>query len=121
MAQEKNFENRVKEWLEKSGAWYLKYWGGAAYTKSGIPDLLVCFNGKFVGIELKADRGKPTLLQIVTLRKIRASGGIGVLLYPKMYEQFKEFIQGNNHSELNAWYSSNIEEQKRWEIKLQGD
>ena len=40
MAAEKNFENKVKKFLKDKGAWVLKYWGGAAYTKSGIPDLL---------------------------------------------------------------------------------
>lgn len=47
MAAEKNFENKVKKFLKDKGAWVLKYWGGAAYTKSGIPDLLVCFKGWF--------------------------------------------------------------------------
>jgi hypothetical protein len=37
-------------------------------------------------------------------------------LYPKDFEQFKMFIA--KKSELNAWYLSNIEDQKRWEIKL---
>lgn len=40
MAAEKNFENKVKAFLKDTGAWLLKYWSGAAYTKSGIPDLL---------------------------------------------------------------------------------
>lgn len=45
MAAEKNFENRVKKYLDEYGCWWLKYWGGAAYTKSGIPDLLVSSDG----------------------------------------------------------------------------
>lgn len=46
MAQEKNFENRVKDFLKDMGCWQLKYWGGAVFTKSGIPDLLVCCKGR---------------------------------------------------------------------------
>lgn len=42
MAAEKNFENKVKKFLKENGCWILKYWGGAAFTRSGIPDLLVC-------------------------------------------------------------------------------
>ena len=42
MAAEKRFEDRVKSFLTEQGAWFLKYWGGGHYTKSGIPDLLVC-------------------------------------------------------------------------------
>ena len=52
MAAEKNFENRVKKYLDEYGCWWLKYWGGAAYTKSGIPDLLVSSDGCFLGIEV---------------------------------------------------------------------
>ena len=59
MAAEKNFENRVKKYLDEYGCWWLKYWGGAAYTKSGIPDLLVSSDGCFLGIEVKADNGEP--------------------------------------------------------------
>jgi hypothetical protein len=116
MAAEKNFENKVKAFLKDTGAWLLKYWGGAAYTKSGIPDLLVCSDGCFLGIEVKAPNGEPSLLQLVNLKKIRESGGYGILLYPKDFEQFKMLI--TKKSELNAWYLSNIEDQKRWEIKL---
>ena len=119
MAAEKNFENKVKKFLKDSGCWLLKYWGGASYTKSGIPDLLVSSDGCFLGIEVKADKGEPSLLQLYNLRKIRESGGYGILLYPKDFEQFRKFNE--NKSKLNAWYLENIEEQKRWEIKLKGE
>jgi hypothetical protein len=119
LAAEKNFENKVKTYLKNYGCWFLKYWGGASYTKSGIPDLLVSSDGFFLGIEVKADKGEPSLLQLYNLRKIRESGGYGILLYPKDFEQFKKFNE--NKSKLNAWYLGNIEEQKRWEIKLKGE
>lgn len=96
MAAEKNFENKVKKFLKESGCWFLKYWGGAAYTKSGVPDLLVCCNGHFVGVEVKAERGKPSELQIYNLRKIDEAGGYGILLYPEDFEQFKGFIEHLN-------------------------
>ena len=67
MAAEKNFENRVKKYLDEYGCWWLKYWGGAAYTKSGIPDLLVSSDGCFLGIEVKADDGEPSLIQLYHL------------------------------------------------------
>lgn len=116
MAAEKNFENRLKTYLKNYGCYFLKYWAGAAYTKSGIPDLLVSSDGWFLGIEVKADNGEPTLLQLHNLKKIRESGGYGILLYPKDFEQFKQFNE--NKSKTNAWYFSNIEEQEHWKIKL---
>lgn len=102
MAAEKNFENRVKTFLKDRGAWVLKYWGGAAYTKSGVPDLLVCFSGWFIGIELKAPRGKPSDLQLYQLREIEKAGGVGILLYPKDFEDFKKFIERLEQGEFPA-------------------
>lgn len=104
MAQEKNFENRVKAFLQAHGCWYVKYWAGAAYTRSGVPDILTCVGGYFVGIELKADHGRPSDLQLVTLSKIVESNGIAMLLYPKDYDAFKDFctrlIRGAGVEEL---------------------
>lgn len=92
MASEKNFENKVKKFLKDKGCWFIKYWGGAAYTKSGIPDLLVCCAGFFIGVEIKAPNGKPSELQLYNLKKIDEAGGYGILLYPKDFEIFQKFI-----------------------------
>lgn len=94
MATEKQFENKVKNFLEKEGCWFIKYWGGAAYTKSGIPDLLVCCNGCFLGIELKGEHGKPSQLQLWNIKKIRQANGIGIVVYPNQFEEFKKLIKG---------------------------
>lgn len=113
MTAEKNFENKVKKYLEDHGAWYIKYWAGSPYTKEGIPDVLACIAGKFYGIEIKAKNGKPSLLQLVTLRKIRESGGFGILLYPADWERFTEWTVIGG-----SWYAENIELQNEWFKKL---
>ena len=92
IAQEKNLENKVKDFLKKHGCWYVKYWGGGGFTKSGIPDLLICCNGYFIGCELKSVRGKPTELQVMNLTNIQRAGGLAVLLYPQNFELFKLLI-----------------------------
>ena len=115
MAAEKNFENRIKEYLKQKGAWYIKYWAGSKFTKEGIPDILACVNGIFYGIEVKAKNGKPSLIQLVTLRKIRKSGGVGVLLYPRDWLGFREMV---NNGETNLWYAENIQMQEEWFKKL---
>lgn len=116
MAAEKNFENKIKEYFKEIGAFYIKYWAGSVYTKEGIPDILACIDGKFYGIEVKAKTGKPTLLQIINLRKIRAAGGIGILLYPDEFDYFKEFI---DDTELGKhWYRENKLRQQEWFKKL---
>ena len=100
MAAEKNFENKVKKFLKEKGAWVLKYWGGAAFTKSGVPDLLVCCKGHFFGVEIKAADGKPSDLQIYNLRKIDTAGGKAVLLYPKDFDMFKRLVQNPDNKKL---------------------
>ena len=92
MGQEKNFEDRIKEYLKSKGSWFVKYWGGGEFTKSGVPDILSCINGYFVGIEVKARYGKPSVLQLQNLKKIHLAGGYAVLLYPDEWELFKNFV-----------------------------
>lgn len=92
MASEKNFENRIKDFLKEQGCWFVKYWGGGEFTKAGIPDILCCCDGHFLGIEVKAPNGKPSALQLHNLKKIDEAGGYAILLYPKDFDSFKELI-----------------------------
>ncbi|MGN9164937.1 VRR-NUC domain-containing protein [Tissierellaceae bacterium HCP3S3_D8] len=88
---EKQFENKIKNFLKSHDIWYLKVWGGG-YMKSGVPDILTCVNGYFVAIEVKGPNGKPSELQKYNIRKINESNGIGLILYPNQFEEFKELI-----------------------------
>ena len=88
---EKQYENKIKRFLTENGAWFVKYFG-CGFTQSGIPDLLCCLNGRFIAIEVKADKGKPSPLQIHNIEKIRESGGIALIAYPKDFPQLRELI-----------------------------
>lgn len=92
MGSEKQFENKVKAYLKDQGCWVLKTWSNGI-QRSGVPDLLVCCNGYFLGIELKAENGKPTELQKYNLEQIRNAGGIGIVLYPHQFDEFKTFVE----------------------------
>lgn len=81
----------MKKFLEEQGCWQVKFFANA-YTKSGIPDLLVCCNGYFLGVELKAPNGKPSELQKWNVRKINESGGFAVILPPDEFEYFKHVV-----------------------------
>lgn len=93
MAAEKQFENKIKAYLKNKGAWYIKYWGGGGFTKAGIPDILCCYKGKFIAIEVKAPNGKASELQLFNLKKIEEAGGKAFLLYPKDFEDFKKWME----------------------------
>lgn len=58
-----------------------------------MPDILACINGYFVGIEVKAQHGKPSELQLYNIDKIRNAGGFALVLYPSAFQKFKEFIK----------------------------
>lgn len=88
---EKTFENAVKDYISSIGGWSIKYWGGAKYTRIGIPDLLCGINGYFVAIEVKSTTGRPKPLQLYNIRKMRESGILAFVLYPEQFNEFKEF------------------------------
>ena len=89
--KEKAFEQKVRKFLEDQGCWVLKTWSNGV-QREGVPDLLVCCNGLFIGVELKAPKGKPSALQKWNIEKIRASGGVALVLYPDQFDQFKHMI-----------------------------
>ena len=74
MPAEKNFENKIKRLFKKKDLYYFKFWG-TMYTRSGVPDLIVCVNGRFLGVEVKADEGKPSEIQLENIRQIRENTG----------------------------------------------
>lgn len=58
------------------------YWYKASdrYNK-GVSDILCCINGRFVGIELKAENGKPTAHQLLFINSVVEAGGIAAVCY----------------------------------------
>ena len=92
MAEEKNFENKVKRWLKSKGIYHFKYFGNA-FSTAGVLDLTLCVNGRYVGVELKAEKGKTSPLQEVHIQQIKDSGGIAIVLRPSGFEEFKQVIE----------------------------
>lgn len=88
---EKAFENKVKKYIESKGGWVVKYFANA-FTKSGIPDLLVCYKGKFIALEMKTDKGKVSDLQRYHINQVIHSGGYARTLRPSEWKQFKEWF-----------------------------
>lgn len=81
MTKESVFQRRLIKKLEEKGAYVINIWGNG-FMKSGIPDLIVCYKGHFLGLELKTDIGKPSDLQLAHLKKIKNAGGKVMLLRP---------------------------------------
>ena len=74
MTPEGKVKKKVREVLNKLGCYYtMPVTGGNG--SSGAPDFLVCHEGRFIGIECKANGNKPTELQLKNLRHIEFCGG----------------------------------------------
>lgn len=79
MTPEKKVKDKVVKVLKKYDAYHF-YPVASGYGSSGVPDIVACIKGKFIGIECKADGGKPTALQMKNLNDIAKNGGTAVLV-----------------------------------------
>lgn len=65
--------------LKKRHVYYFFPVAGA-YSSIGVPDIVACVRGKFVGIECKAGDNRPTELQLRNLKAIRDNNGIALVV-----------------------------------------
>ena len=105
MGAEKNFEQKVKQYLEQNGiyrlgattaesrGYYLKRFGGGQFTPAGLPDMQIVIKGKCLEVELKSDIGRLSELQHQKLEQIKASGGACMVARPSNFELLKQKIQ----------------------------
>ena len=70
---------KVIKQLQVLGAYYFSPVTGG-YGRSGVPDIVACINGRFIGIECKAGKGVTTALQEKNLEAIRHSGGKALVI-----------------------------------------
>jgi len=71
------------------------------YGASGVPDIIACWRGKFVGIECKANGNKPTALQQKHLRDISISGGISLVIDETNIDMLEFYITGKQKFDFN--------------------
>ena len=78
--EETNLQRKVQDYLESIGAYHFKV-HGSAYMKAGIPDIISCYKGRFIGIECKVGKNKPSKLQEEHRDMILKARGIHILAY----------------------------------------
>lgn len=77
---ESKIKKDIKAYLKSIGAAVFPVPGGA-YGCKGSPDLLVCYEGKFIAIEGKANNGVQSSWQKLRQRQIEEANGIYVLAW----------------------------------------
>lgn len=87
---EKDIQKDILKYLKTiPGIFFYKAQGGA-FGKNGIPDIIVCLDGRFLGIEVKRPGGRLSRLQEHVGMQIRhARGGH---LVATSCEEVREFI-----------------------------
>lgn len=81
-------EGKVKAWAIRQyeivfpGHWRIAPRGGP-FGKAGAGDHILCWRGVFIMIEIKADEGVVSALQMVQLKKVQQAGGIAAVLRGK--------------------------------------
>lgn len=89
MASEQDIQRKIIKYLEAKGAYVVKV---ISASKSGVPDILCCYKGKFIAIEVKTPNTKHNTseLQKHNISKIIGCGGKALVAWD--VKQVQEFI-----------------------------
>jgi hypothetical protein len=93
MTPEAKVKKEVVKQLKALDAYYF-FPATGGYGKSGVPDVVGCYNGNFFGIECKAGKNTPTALQEMNLKEIANSGGISLVINEKNVKYVSQILTG---------------------------
>jgi Holliday junction resolvase len=93
MTPEAKVKKKVVAILKKHEAYYF-YPVTGGYGRSGVPDVIACHDGRFIGIECKAGSNKPTPLQQKNLDDIQAADGVALVINEDNINAVEELFNG---------------------------
>lgn len=93
MTPEAKVKKEIVAVLKEHGAYYF-YPVTGGFGRSGVPDIIVCHRGRFIGIECKAGKNKPTPLQEKNLQDIEVAGGIAMVVNEDNIADVKKCLEG---------------------------
>lgn len=81
MAQtpEAKVKAKCRKLLDTFGAYYF-FPATGGFGRSGVPDIIISYKGRFFAIECKAGNNKPTPLQQREIKAINDSGAIAIVV-----------------------------------------
>ena len=91
MTPEAKIKKEIVAYLKSLGdkCWWAPYVQNG-YGKSGVPDYLVCYRGRFLALEVKKEGGKPTPWQTYQIAAIDKAGGRAEVVWSA--EQVHELV-----------------------------
>lgn len=72
---ESRLGTNIRREIIKRGGFIFKIHGGPTMMV-GLPDLIVCYRGMFVGLEVKMPGNNPTRIQERRIEEIQTAGGV---------------------------------------------
>ena len=91
MTPEAIVKRNVKRVLDAAGVYFFMP-PGMGLGRGGIPDIVACHHGHFIGIECKAGKGKTTALQDREIAAIQAAGGTAVVINEQNINEVQEIL-----------------------------
>ncbi len=73
-SKEKKLQSQIIKYLQSKGAYVVK----VVVASHSTLDLIVCYKGKFIAIEVKGD-SKVSQLQLYNITQIQKAGGIAIV------------------------------------------
>jgi Holliday junction resolvase len=88
---EKKVKDAVTKILKEFNAYYF-FPATGGFGRSGVPDIVACYNGHFIGIECKAGKNTTTALQDRELDKIGKAGGYPLIINEENTEAVRRVL-----------------------------
>lgn len=96
MTPEAKVKAKVKRLLDALGIWHFSPMMNGM-GRAGVPDIIGCVNGRFIGIECKAGDNKATALQLRELSNIASAGGFTYIVretnFPDLEGKLRWLVQ----------------------------
>lgn len=69
---ESTIQSKIIHYLKSKKIYIIKT---IVTNRNGIPDIICCYKGRFIGFEVKTEKKKPTELQNLNIKLIWEAGG----------------------------------------------
>lgn len=75
--KEQNIQSKIIKYLQARGAYVINV---MVASRSGVPDVLACYRGRFIAFEVKRPGQKPSALQRENIAMINQAEGMAAVV-----------------------------------------
>ena len=86
--KESEIQKKIIQYLNTIGAYTIKT---ISTNRNGCPDIICCLKGRYVALEVKAEKGTVSQLQEHNIKLIKKSGGVAAVV--RSVEDVKKILE----------------------------